>query len=596
MADLEHLLDLTRRHNVYLRDRIDLVASNSWISSWARLTMSSLLSDSYCIGLPGNRIYGGCAYIDMIEREVLRLAQELFGARNGVVQFLSGMQANIGAYNAILKPGDTIVTAPGKHGGHYSHNEAGPLRFYSPRILAVPFDEKRCYVDLGKLEDLFARERPRLFVVGWSEFLSPHPLREIRAICDRFGTKLMYDMSHVAGLLAGGVFQPEAGTLADILTSSTGKSLHAPDHGLCLYNDEGLTRGVLDAVMPLLTSNTHPHELAALGIALAEMHAFGREYATQVAKNSKALAQALDARGMKALYGDLGYSESHTVLVECARAGTAVSLLDNAGISVNGCALPWDEGSAITGLRVGTQVVTRRGMREPEMALIAEAAARVLVRREDPHVVRHDLVAPLSRKFDGVAFSFDQSFPLPTDWQEQPYCGCVFSDAAALAFRIPAFADLRVSAVREVARAMTAMMLAPGQGVFARGDAADDVYFVAHGVLEVLAGTAPPSSPRWARAGTSASSGFSSAGRAAIRCGRARERRRSSCASAAPTSSRSSPRTPPCAPTSIATRSASPAPERRTRHVRSDHDRWRGSGRGRRAVQYPLAVVQARPG
>lgn len=205
-------------------------------------------------------------------------------------------------------------------------------------------------------------------------------------------------------------------------------------------------------------------------------------------KNSKALAQALDARGIKALYGDLGYSESHTVLVEFARAGTAVSLLDNAGISVNGCALPWDEGSAITGLRVGTQVVTRRGMREPEMALIAEAAARVLVRGEDPHVVRHDLVAPLSRKFDGVAFSFDQSFPLPTDWQEQPYRGSVSSDAVALAFRIPAFADLRVSAVCEVARAMTAMTLAPGQEVFARGDAADAVYFVAHGVLEVLDG------------------------------------------------------------------------------------------------------------
>src|SRR5262249_23937988 len=286
--------------------------------------------------------------------------------------------------------------APGKHGGHYSHNEEGPLRFYSPRILAVPFDEKRYNIDLDKVEDLFARERPRLFVVGWSEFLFPHPLREIRAICDRFATNLMYGLARVAGLLGGGPFHPDAGPLADILTSPTGKSLHAPDHGLRLYNGEGLPRGVLDAVMPLLASNTHPHELAALGIALAEMHAFGREYATQVVKNSKALAQALDARGIKALYGDLGYSESHTVLVEFARAGTAVSLLDNAGISVNGCALPWDEGSAITGLRVGTQVVTRRGMREPEMALIADAAARVLVQGEDPQVVRHDLVAPLS--------------------------------------------------------------------------------------------------------------------------------------------------------------------------------------------------------
>jgi hypothetical protein len=240
--------------------------------------------------------------------------------------------------------------------------------------------------------------------------------------------------------------------------------------------------------MPLLTSNTHHHELAALGIALAEMRAFGREYATQVVKNGKALAQALAARGIKVLYGDLGYSESHTVLVEFARACTAVSLLDNAGISVNGCALPWDQGSAVTGLRLGTQVVTRRGMREAEMALIAEATARVLVQGEDPYVVRHELVAPLSRKFDGVAFSFDRSFPLPPDWQEQPYRGTVSTDAAALALRIPAFADLPVSAVRQAARAMTAMTLAPGQRVFARGDTADAVYFVAHGVLDVLGG------------------------------------------------------------------------------------------------------------
>ncbi|MFM9101200.1 MAG: aminotransferase class I/II-fold pyridoxal phosphate-dependent enzyme, partial [Cyanobium sp.] len=196
-----------------------------------------MLSNSYCIGLPGNRIYGGCDYIDMIEREVVQLATDLFGTKRGVVQFLSGMQATIGAYNAILEPGDTIVTALAKHGGHYSHNAAGPLRFFSPRILPVPFDESRYNIDCDRLDALLAAERPKLLVVGWSEFLFPHPLREIRELCDRHGTHLMYDMSHVVGLLAGGGFQPEAGELADIVTSSTGKSLHAPDHGLCLFND-----------------------------------------------------------------------------------------------------------------------------------------------------------------------------------------------------------------------------------------------------------------------------------------------------------------------------------------------------------------------
>jgi glycine hydroxymethyltransferase len=486
MHDLEHVLDLTRRHNAYLRDRIDLVASNSWISSWARLTMSSLLSNSYCIGLPGNRLYGGCDYIDMVEREVLRLATELFGTRYGVVQFLSGMQANIGAYNAILQPGDTIVTAPGKHGGHYSHNEAGPLRFFSPRILPVPFDARTYNIDVDRLDALLAKEHPKLLVVGWSEFLFPHPLAAIREVCNRHGTKLMYDMSHVAGLLAGGKFQHEAGALADIVTSSTGKSLHAPDHGLCLYNDDGLTKGVLDAVMPLLTSNTHPHELAALGIALAEMQEFGADYAAQVVKNTKALARALAARGIKALYADLDFSESHTVLVEYARADFAVNVLDVAGVSVNACALPWDEGARVTGLRIGTQVVTRRGMKEPEMDRIADAVARVLLHGEDPLVVRHAHVAPLAREFQSVAYSFDGSFPLASDWQEAPYRKGVPADAASLALCIPAFHDLPVSAVKELAAEVAVSTAPPGARVLTRGEASDAVYFVANGALEVL--------------------------------------------------------------------------------------------------------------
>lgn len=428
MPSLESLLDLTRRHNGALLERIDLVASNSWISNWVRLTMGSLLSNSYCIGLPGQRIYGGCDHIDGIEREVVELATSLFGTRLAVVQFLSGMQANIGAYNAILRPGDTIVTAPARCGGHYSHNASGPLRFFSPRILPVPFDQDRYNIDLERLELLLAAEHPRLLVVGWSEFLFPHPLRPIRDLCDRHGTHLMYDMSHVAGLLAGGVFQPEAGGLADIVTSSTGKSLHAPDHGLCLFNDERLSAGVLEAVMPLLTSNTHPHELAALGIALAEMQAFGADYARQVVRNSKALGHALAAQGVSVLYGDLDYSESHTLLIRCDHSETAIARLDGAGISANATPLPWDQGDQPGGIRIGTQVVTRRGMREAEMEVVAEALARVLLHGQDPRQVRHDLVIPLARAHRGMAFSFDGSFPLGQDWQEAPY-----RSAAALA-------------------------------------------------------------------------------------------------------------------------------------------------------------------
>lgn len=494
MQQHHHILDLTRRHNSYLEDRVDLVASNSWISNWVRLTMSSLLSNSYCIGLPGSRIYGGCDYIDMIEREVVELATSLFGSKHGVVQFLSGMQANIGAYNAILSPGDTVVSAPGKYGGHYSHNKDGPLRFFNPRILPVPFDASRYNVDLDKLDELLQAEHPRLLVVGWSEFLFPHPLIEIRDICDRHGTRLMYDMSHVAGLLAGGEFQPEAGSLADIITSSTGKSLHAPDHGLCLFNDESLGKGVLDAVMPLLTSNTHPHELAALGIALSEMKAFGSEYARQVVRNSKSLGHALAAKGVDVLYGDLDYSQSHTLLVSYPHTDFAVTLLDRAGISVNASPLPWDQGDEASGLRLGTQVVTRRGMREAEMEQIADAVARVLLHGDDPLVVRHDLVTPLARSYQGVAYCFDANFPLENNWQQAPYRKANLEAAEAsghaaikaLALKIPAFHDLQGAAVETIADQMNLVLLEPGSTLLRRGEQADSVYFVAAGTLQVL--------------------------------------------------------------------------------------------------------------
>ncbi|MEE8551265.1 MAG: aminotransferase class I/II-fold pyridoxal phosphate-dependent enzyme, partial [Gemmatimonadota bacterium] len=288
MNSLQVVLNLTRNHNRFVSESVDLIAANSWISQFARLAMTSSLSNSYCIGLPGNRLYGGCTYVDMLEREVGRMARGLFPMAHVVLQFLSGMQANIGAYNALLKPGDTVMAAQPKHGGHYSHNPQGPLRLFSTKVVPAPFDDSCYNIDVDGLAKALAKKKPKLLILGWSEFLFPHPLPEIRALCDRHGVRLMYDMSHVAGLIAGKVFQPEATQYADIVTSSTGKSLHAPDHGMVFFNDKSLEAGVLEAVMPLLTSNTHPHELAALGVVFAEMAEFGPQYATQVVRNAKA--------------------------------------------------------------------------------------------------------------------------------------------------------------------------------------------------------------------------------------------------------------------------------------------------------------------
>lgn len=485
--ELNNIISLTRGHNLYMAEKIDLIASNSCISNFARLTMSSSLINNYCIGLPGARFYGGCTFIDMIEREVHSLVRSVFGnMKHVVVQFLSGMQANIGAYNAILKPGDTVIAAGVHHGGHYSHTARGPLKFFAPRIVPMPFDDKCYNVDLNALEDHLKAEKPTLMILGWSEFLFPHPLAPIRALCDRYHVKIMYDMSHVVGLIAGRVFQPDAMRYADIVTSSTGKSLHAPDHGLVMYNDDAFHEGVLQAVMPLLTSNTHPHEVAGLGVALSEMQQFGHAYATQVVANSKALGKALEKEGVRVLYGDLGFTESHTLLVEYPKASAAVTMLDRAGILINACQLPWDKGDVATGLRLGTQVITRHGYTEKDMPEIARIISEVLLKNKDPDIVHFSLAQPMTKQFRKIAFSFDKDFPVQGDWHEKLFQSYKAENASAILRSNPAFANCHLSEIESIEKSFELIKIKKGDLLFDAQSESDSVYFIAHGAIEIL--------------------------------------------------------------------------------------------------------------
>lgn len=487
LKELNNIIGLTRGHNLYMTDRIDLIASNSLISHFARLIMSSSLSNSYCIGLPGARLYGGCTFIDMIEREVHGLVRQVFGQKKHVVvQFLSGMQANIGAYHAILKPGDTVIAAETKHGGHYSHTSSGPLRFFSPRIVQLPFDESIYNIDINKLEDIVKKEKPRLMILGWSEFLFPHPLEIVREICDRHQVKLMYDMSHVVGLIAGQVFQPEAIRYADVITSSTGKSLHAPDHGLVICNDDSIHAGVLEAVMPLLTSNTHPHEVAALGIALSEMLHFGKEYANQVVANSKALAKALEKEGIHVLYGDLGYTESHTLLIQYQKANDAVTMLDRAGILINACQLPWDKTGEVTGLRLGTQVITRHGYTEEDMPQIANIISQVLLKNKDPEVIHFSSVKPVAKKYKHTVFSFDKDFPMGMDWHSKIFQSYKADNASSILRSNPAFANCSMAEIESIEIYFELISVDKDTILFDAGSESDAVFFIANGSVDIV--------------------------------------------------------------------------------------------------------------
>ena len=404
------LLDDVEKHQNHQLHSFDLVASNTFCSTEIKKIMCSGLINSYCIGLPGNRFYGGCRVIDKIECKTRELVCQVFGAKYCEVQFLSGMMANIAAYNVLLpQTGCTVMASPSKHGGHYSHNTKGPLtRLFGANVVQTPWDEHTYNVDVDALPLAMATHKPCLLILGWSEMLFEHDLPAIRKICDEHSCKIMYDMSHVAGLVAGGVFQSDMMQYADIVTSSTGKSLHAADHGLILYNDPSFTPKIRESVIPLLTSNTHFHETAALCMAMLEVQNYGSQYGVQVVANTKALGKELDKRGFKLLCADIGYSNSHELIIDLeGESGVQrTRLLDAAGVFVNPQDLPWDTvTSGPTGLRLGTQVLTRRGFRERHMVLVADALARVLKKHESVTSVSR-YVAKACSRIGSLDFAF----------------------------------------------------------------------------------------------------------------------------------------------------------------------------------------------
>jgi len=253
--------------------------------------------------------------------------------------------------------------------------------------------------------------KPKVAAFGQSVFLFPTPLKELRDALQEAGCHVWYDGAHVMGLIAGGQFQDPLREGADVITGSTHKTLPGPQHGILLSDspDEKFVKRLQKGVFPGVVSNHHLHAMAALGITLAEHLEFGRDYAAQIVRNAKSLGQALTSRGFKVLAEKYGFTESHALAIDVAAlgGGAAVSLgFEKANIITNKNLLPWDTSSVKpSGVRVGTQELTRLGMREVQMAEVADLMARVAVKREDPVRVAAD-VAELRRDFNTVHYCF----------------------------------------------------------------------------------------------------------------------------------------------------------------------------------------------
>lgn len=401
------ILESMKKQTAYRQECLNCIASENIMSTMASSMLSTDLANRYTVGRPYARWFPGFDYYDKVEEIAERLSRKLFHVKYANVQAPTGMIANMAAYATLLKPNDLVLSLPVKHSGHYSHSAENMLSFFQARVESLPFNDKEYSIDVEKANELIKRKKPKMIILGTSEFLFPAPVKELREICNETNTKILYDASHVSGLVAGQTFQNPMNEGADILTLSTNKTLAAPSHGIVACNDTKEYQAKIEhSMIPLLTSNHHAHHVAALAVTLAEFEVFGHDYATQIIKNAKALARALYAEGVSVLCPEKDFTESHTVLVDSIYdAKEAVKLLADANIMTNSFQLPWNENTFESGIRIGTNELTRLNMKEKEMKYVARLMADIILKRRKPSVVKKDVLL-LRRKFQKVEYSF----------------------------------------------------------------------------------------------------------------------------------------------------------------------------------------------
>lgn len=403
--------DLTRKHNTWFKDSIPLIASENLMSPAAREVLNSDLNNRYAEGLPFKRYYQGNIYVDKIETICENLAKEVFNCRFADVRSTSGTVCNMAVLIALTKPRDKMTTVALSDGGHISHAKIGATGMRGVKTFNYPFDEKNMNIDVEGTKRLIREVKPKVALFGQSVFLFPTPLKELNGIFQEVGCSAWYDGAHVLGLIAGKRFQDPLKEGVDVISGSTHKTLPGPQHGMIVSDltKEGLEIALRRGVFPGVTSNHHLHSVAALAVTLAETKEFGEAYADQIIRNAKALGQALHERGMDVLCEHLGFTESHTIVVDVEEfhGGAKVAKdLENANIILNKNLLPWDSDPVKPcGIRIGSQELTRLGMKEKEMQEVAELVARVVVKGEAPERVKPDVVN-FKRQFTKVRYCF----------------------------------------------------------------------------------------------------------------------------------------------------------------------------------------------
>ena len=374
------VFEAIRQESDRLEDNLELIASENVVSEAVLEAQGCLMTNKYAEGYPGRRYYGGCEYVDVVERLAVERARDLFGAEHANVQPHSGTQANMAVYFAILNPGDTYLGMDLSHGGHLSMGS--PVNFSGRlyNVVAYGVSEESETIDYDALAELAREHRPRLIVAGASAYPRTIDYERFRAIADEVEALLMVDMAHIAGLVAVGC-HPSPVPYADFVTTTTHKTLRGPRGGMILCREEH-AKTLNSRVFPGMQGGPLMHVIAAKAVALKE--ASTPEFASyqrQIVANAKALAGALTERGFRLVSGG---TDNHLMLMDLRDSELTGKLgqetLEQAGITANRNTVPFETRSPFvtSGVRIGTPAVTTRGMKEPEMRVIADLIQRAL--------------------------------------------------------------------------------------------------------------------------------------------------------------------------------------------------------------------------
>lgn len=385
------------------RDKLEMIASENIVSQAVMEAQGSVLTNKYAEGYPGKRYYGGCEHVDVVETLAIERAKRLFGAEHANVQPHSGSQANFAVYFAMLKPGDTIVGMNLSHGGHLTHGS--PVNVSGTYFNVVPYgvNAETQQIDYDEFRKIVLEAKPKLIIAGGSAYSRQIDFKKMADVAHEVGAIFMVDMAHFAGLVAAGL-HPNPVEYADIVTTTTHKTLRGPRGGMILCKEE-YAKAIDKAVFPGIQGGPLMHVIAAKAVALGEaLQPEFKVYAEQVIKNAKVLASELIAKGLTIVSGG---TDTHVMLVDVRNTGLtgkeAEHLLDEIGITANKNTIPFDPASPFvtSGVRLGTPALTTRGLKEDDMKEIADIIATVLQNPEDTakHQDAAKRVAALCEKY-----------------------------------------------------------------------------------------------------------------------------------------------------------------------------------------------------